>query len=370
MSTFETRDPSELKRHPKNKEIYGELTLEPDFRASIEGEGVLEPVVITPDDTIVSGHRRIKAAKEVGLDKVPVRVKEFDSELEKRAQIVHSNKNRTKTFSQKMREALELEDIEQERAKQRQGDRTDVTQNFASSEYGESREKVAENFGVSRETYRKAKKVWKAAQDGVRRLEAQVEKLEAGDQSIHGAYEEWQRWQKLQELNSPVEWDEIREQTDYVCFQVNEIFSKTEDKLRKESSWMENTKILVDKWDAEYHGSQYDQAIYSSAYLVDKHGYGSTSDMFEESTSLIERKPPADQLERMYWETGHNVGTIAVLLGVTQQLVLFWFWEEDIPLRKDRVPGVPADAESSAEEDDSGGEDVPEEALVDLDEIE
>jgi len=54
--------PEELKPHPKNKEVYGDTEearqLDDTFVESVSEKGVLEPVVITTDKTLISGHRR------------------------------------------------------------------------------------------------------------------------------------------------------------------------------------------------------------------------------------------------------------------------------------------------------------------------
>ena len=61
---------------PENAELYRPVT--PDdpetirLADSIRAEGVKEPLVITQDNYILSGHRRHVAARMAGLDKVPV----------------------------------------------------------------------------------------------------------------------------------------------------------------------------------------------------------------------------------------------------------------------------------------------------------
>jgi ParB family chromosome partitioning protein len=46
-----------------------------DLAASIEAQGVLQPLLVTPDGTIVAGHRRHAAALRAGLAEVPVLVR-------------------------------------------------------------------------------------------------------------------------------------------------------------------------------------------------------------------------------------------------------------------------------------------------------
>jgi len=73
---------SELSQHPKNDEIYGDTDeLEDTFIASIREKGVLEPLVITDGKQVISGHRRLEAARQVGLESVPVRKSEFENDF-------------------------------------------------------------------------------------------------------------------------------------------------------------------------------------------------------------------------------------------------------------------------------------------------
>jgi len=199
--TIEYREPETLDPHPLNSEVYGDRdSLDESFLNSIQEQGVLEPVVIDEVDTIISGHRRVAAAREVGLNDVPVRIKEFDSELSKREALVHHNRQRDKTFSQKMREAEVLEEIERERAKQRQGKRTDIVENQArgdgggtetTADFGKTRDKVGEEVGIgSGRTYSKAKQVWEAAKNGDTVAQHEVDRIDSGEQSIHGAYQQ------------------------------------------------------------------------------------------------------------------------------------------------------------------------------------
>lgn len=199
-ATGEFRLPDELDPHPLNGEIYGDRgDLDESFLGSIREQGILEPVVVTPDDTIISGHRRVAAALEVGIGEVPVRVQAYDSERLEREALVHYNRQREKTFSQKMREAEVLEEIERERARERQGERTDLvdkrlvddSDDASPSDYGKTRDRVSEEVGIgSGRTYSKAKQVWKAAQAGDTVAQHEVSKLDQGEQSIHGAYQQ------------------------------------------------------------------------------------------------------------------------------------------------------------------------------------
>ncbi|WP_227130960.1 ParB N-terminal domain-containing protein [Halorubellus salinus] len=210
--TFEReyRSIDDLEPHPVNDTVYGDRT-EPDegFLASIEKHGIIEPVVIDPkpnpredDDraTIISGHRRVEAAKQLGLERVPVRTKQYETDLDRREHLIEFNRDRDKTFSQKMREAEELERIEKRRAQRRQGTRTDLVENpsqsgeepqcYSSEDYGKTRDRVGEKAGIgSGRTYDKAKEVWEAARAGDTVAQHEIDRLDRDEQSIHGAYQ-------------------------------------------------------------------------------------------------------------------------------------------------------------------------------------
>src|SRR5690349_4959796 len=69
---------SDIRPSPENDRLYRPIDPNaPDIQAlaqSIRERGVMEPLVITLDGYILSGHRRFAAAKVAGLTDVPVRV--------------------------------------------------------------------------------------------------------------------------------------------------------------------------------------------------------------------------------------------------------------------------------------------------------
>ena len=122
----EVRDvhPDELTPHPKNQEIYGDTEdvdgLNDEFVESIKQKGVLEPLTVTSNGKIISGHRRWVAAQEVNLSTVPVRKESFDSDLEIREALIEFNRQREKTPGQIVNEFEEMLAVERERAKERE----------------------------------------------------------------------------------------------------------------------------------------------------------------------------------------------------------------------------------------------------------
>jgi len=69
---------SEIRPSEENDQIYGKIdTARHDFSSlvdSIEKFGIQEPILISRDGYIISGHRRFKAAEVAGLEDVPCRV--------------------------------------------------------------------------------------------------------------------------------------------------------------------------------------------------------------------------------------------------------------------------------------------------------
>ena len=205
-----------LKPHPVNRKLYGAETISQDFIDSIKENGILEPLVIKRDGTIISGHRRWLTAKALNMESVPVRVLEFENELDEREAIITFNKQREKTFSQKMAEAEELEAIEGERARKRQvaslkkGEERPVRDKWPEREAGRTRDKVAQAVGMgSGKTYERAAKVWEAAKEGNEVALELVEKLDKGEVSIHKAYKDIRRQELRKEKQEELQTREL-----------------------------------------------------------------------------------------------------------------------------------------------------------------
>ena len=84
---------NELKPHPRNNEFFDDMSGEKwkEFIESIKTRGVIEPIVITPDKEIVSGHQRVRACKELGIKTVMCDVHTYNSEDEILQDLLESN---------------------------------------------------------------------------------------------------------------------------------------------------------------------------------------------------------------------------------------------------------------------------------------
>jgi ParB-like chromosome segregation protein Spo0J len=189
------RRTADLKPHPMNRKLYGEEVLPPEFVASIQENGILVPLAVKEDGTIISGHRRWQAALALKMEHVPVQVVRYTDDLDEREAIIEFNRQREKTFSQKMAEAEELEAIERERARRRQlsqlkrGHQEPVKETLPEREKGQTRDKVAAAVGLgSGRTYDKAAKVWEAAKKGDETAKKVIAELDEGKTTINAAY--------------------------------------------------------------------------------------------------------------------------------------------------------------------------------------
>ena len=192
---------SRLRPHPLSHAIYGDEPADPELATSIAACGVLEPLCVLADGTILSGHRRWRAAQAAGLEAVPATVACFASTLDEQTALIEHNRQRVKSYSQRMREADQLEAIERERAEARQrhhggtapGRPADTAGKLAGSEAGETRDKVAAAVGMKARSFAKVRSVYKAAQHGSELAVSRLSALDAGETTINAAYQDVRR---------------------------------------------------------------------------------------------------------------------------------------------------------------------------------
>ena len=93
---------NQLKTCPINSEIYRDSDVQ-DLMNSIESVGLLQPLVVTPEKIIISGHRRYTAICSLGWTEVECQVKTI-SEDELAVHIVLYNQSRLKVATEMLRE--------------------------------------------------------------------------------------------------------------------------------------------------------------------------------------------------------------------------------------------------------------------------
>ena len=119
----------ELKINPEYEALLPKLT-EPEFqelKESIRKDGLHYTLAINKGGVILDGHHRLRACRELGIEP-KVEVKVFENVLLEKKFVIESNlKRRHLNKFQRGKLVLPLLEIEKELAKQRQGERTDLT---------------------------------------------------------------------------------------------------------------------------------------------------------------------------------------------------------------------------------------------------
>ena len=197
-------DPNILVPHPHNPLLYGENEDISDLVELIGQSGWVKPLLVTPQNRIISGHRRSRAALQLGLKSVPVEVREFADELAELEALLLENAARLKTTEQKVREALAWKDIETQKAKKRMSEggqkaapgRLAVNKGVANlphlSKTGKTRDAIAHRVGLGGRSYEKAAKVVELIdkETAVGNLShAQVLRSVLNEKSIDAAYQ-------------------------------------------------------------------------------------------------------------------------------------------------------------------------------------
>lgn len=184
---------SDLRPHPINAQIYGKIENINDLLISISERGILEPIVVTNDGTIMSGHRRWRAAQELGIQEVPCRVVEYANDNEERVALIEHNRQRTKTFSQKMQEAEHLK-------LQIQAGSDEGVNHYIKcltlDNVGSIGKRIDDIIGKlvgigNKDTYLKSKKIWEAKKCGDIFAGELIEKLDQGRITANGAYKQF-----------------------------------------------------------------------------------------------------------------------------------------------------------------------------------
>ncbi len=123
---------SELKPHPRNEEFFDSISgiKWEEFLKSVKERGVIEPVVITPDKVIVSGHHRVRACKELGIGEIKCEVRIYDNEDNIIRDLIETNiRQRGDVGGSEMKMAARIKELERIYGIQHGGDRKSKGQN-------------------------------------------------------------------------------------------------------------------------------------------------------------------------------------------------------------------------------------------------
>lgn len=170
-----------------------------DLVSSMQNVGLLQPVVVTPEHLLVSGLRRIAAAKQLGWAEIPVTiVRNLDEALARmRAERDENTCRRDFTPSQRVAAARALRHLEEQAAKDRKAQAEDQPRgkkkagvsggNFPPERNGKSRDKIAEGVGTSARSLEKAEAVVEAAEREPKKFGALKDEMDRTGR-VNGVY--------------------------------------------------------------------------------------------------------------------------------------------------------------------------------------
>ncbi|MGD0167877.1 MAG: MT-A70 family methyltransferase [Gaiellaceae bacterium] len=171
---IEIRSTSELREHP-SAGLVPEIGVEDyrSLRADIERRGLQEPLEITAGNVVLNGHLRLRAARELGLGSVPVRVVAPADEVE--YLLLAALQHRHLSPSQRAALVVELDRYRQEQDEGRQRRLQNLRQNTEVAKLpprGKTRDLAASRAGVSPRIVQSATTVRKYDPDLFARVKA------------------------------------------------------------------------------------------------------------------------------------------------------------------------------------------------------
>lgn len=173
-------DIKQIKVGDRIRKDFGEIE---ELAQDIEQNGLINPLVLTPDYQLVAGERRLRAHQFLKREQVEARIMEIsDYEHQLRLEISENEHRKEFTFSERIEWAKRLEEVERIKAKERMAG---GKENFPEHEGGQVRDIVAEQTGFgSGKQYDKAKFIADNATPEI------IQQLDAGLISTHKAFVE------------------------------------------------------------------------------------------------------------------------------------------------------------------------------------
>lgn len=171
-------DIEKIKVSDRIRKDFGDIE---ELARDIEQNGLINPIVLTPDYQLVAGERRLRAHQFLKRQQVDARIMEIsDYEHQLRLEISENEHRKEFTFSERIEWAKRLEEVERIKAKERMAG---GKENFPDHEGGQVRDIVAEQAGFgSGKQYDKAKFIAENATPEI------IQQLDAGLISTHKAY--------------------------------------------------------------------------------------------------------------------------------------------------------------------------------------
>ncbi|MEK3867830.1 ParB N-terminal domain-containing protein [Paenibacillus sp. FSL L8-0494] len=153
-----------------------------ELAQDIAENGLINPIVVTPDYQLIAGERRLRAHMHLGREQVEVRVTEVrDYAHQLQLEISENEHRKDFTFSERVAYGKKIEELERIRAKERM---QAGKENLPEHESGQVRDIVGEQLGVSGRQFDKMKFIKENATPEI------IQQLDANIISTHKAFTE------------------------------------------------------------------------------------------------------------------------------------------------------------------------------------
>lgn len=149
---------SELVNHPRNTEFFDDMTGEKwsEFVASIKENGVIEPIVKTPENLVVCGNQRVRACRELGIEEIPARIKEYTDDDAILKDLLESNiRRRGENGGSSIKLSRIINELERLNGIKNGGDHRPV----APLELLKTQEDLAQDMSMSLPAYKRVKRL-------------------------------------------------------------------------------------------------------------------------------------------------------------------------------------------------------------------
>ena len=136
----------------------------------------MHPVVVRPDGVLIAGERRLRAVKSLGWKKVAVTILDLDRIV--RGEAAENILRKSFRPSEMVAIARALEPMMRREAKERQGRRNDLCENFAEVDAGRVLDKLGQRVGVSGRSLEKMMAIVDAAEKHPRKFSRLKEEMD------------------------------------------------------------------------------------------------------------------------------------------------------------------------------------------------
>lgn len=154
---------STLSAHPLNDYFFDDMsgTKWDEFMESVKTSGVIEPIVITKTNIIVSGHQRVRACKKLNIDNIPARVKDYANEDEVIKDLLETNiRQRGNIDSSGTKLGRVIKELERLYEVKNGGDRKSVSpMEKLIPNNVKSQQDLIEMLDTNKDTYHRAKRI-------------------------------------------------------------------------------------------------------------------------------------------------------------------------------------------------------------------